>query len=103
MVLRISKERMSKRDMIKAFMQVAAIFSNKKDTITVHTAANHIKSERSLKPILLGYKTIRNFDFVNNNIVFLQPTRVISRKSIELNFKLIKQMFQLHHQKRQEG
>ena len=28
----ISKERMSKRDMIKAFMQVAAIFSNKKDT-----------------------------------------------------------------------
>ena len=89
----ISKERMSKRDMIKAFMQVAAIFSNKKDTITVHTAANHIKSEQSLKPILLGYKTIRNFDFVNNNIVFLQPTRVISRKSIELNFKLIKQMF----------
>ena len=84
---------MSKRDIIKAFMQVSTIFANKKDTITVHTAARHTKSERSLKPILLGYKTIRKFDFVNNNIVFLQPTRVISRKSIELNFKLVKRLF----------
>ena len=84
---------MSKRDIIKAFMQVSTIFANKKETITVHPAAKHTKSERSLKPILLGYKTIRKFDFVNNNIVFLQPTRVISRKSIELNFKLIKRLF----------
>lgn len=84
---------MSKRDIIKAFMQVSTIFANHKDTITVHTVANHTDSERSLKPILLGHKTIRKFDFVNNNIVFLQPTRVISRKSIELNFKLIKRLF----------
>lgn len=84
---------MSKRDIIKAFMQVSTIFANKKDSITVHTAAHHTKSKRSLKPILLGYKTIKDFDFVNNNIVFLQPTRVISRKSIELNFKLIKRLF----------
>lgn len=84
---------MSKRDIIKAFMQVSSIFANKKETITVHTAARHATSERSLKPILLGYKTVKKFDFVNNNIVFLQPTRVISRKSIELNFKLIKRLF----------
>ena len=84
---------MSKRDIIKAFMQVSSIFANTKDTITVHTAAHHIESERSLKPILLGYQTIKKFDFVNNNIIFLQPTRVISRKSIELNFKLVRQLF----------
>jgi glycosyltransferase involved in cell wall biosynthesis len=84
---------MSKRGIIKAFMQVSTIFANKKDTITVHTAAHHTESKRSLKPILLGYKTIQKFDFVNNNIVFLQPTRVISRKSIELNFKLVKRLF----------
>lgn len=87
------EQQMSKRDIIKAFMQVASIFANQKDTITVHTAANHAESERALKPILLGYQTIRDFDFVNNNIVFLQPTRVISRKSIELNFKLVKKLF----------
>jgi glycosyltransferase involved in cell wall biosynthesis len=84
---------MSRRDIIKASMQLSTIFANKKDSITVHTAARHTQSERSLKPILLAYKTIKNFDFVNNNIVFLQPTRVISRKSIELNFKLIKRLF----------
>ncbi|WP_179333149.1 phosphodiester glycosidase family protein [Winogradskyella costae] len=84
---------MSKRDIIKAFMQVSSIFANKKDSITVHTASHHTESKRSLRPILLGHKTIKNFDFVNNNIVFLQPTRVISRKSIELNFKLIKRLF----------
>jgi glycosyltransferase involved in cell wall biosynthesis len=84
---------MSKRDIIKAFMQVSTIFANKKATITVHTSAHHTDSKRSLKPILLGHKTIKKFDFVNNNIVFLQPTRVISRKSIELNFKLIKRLF----------
>ncbi|APZ45398.1 hypothetical protein BW723_03365 [Polaribacter reichenbachii] len=84
---------MSKRDIIKAFMQVSTIFANKKKTITVHTVANHTDSKRSLKPILLGYKKMKEFDFVNNNIVFLQPTRVISRKSIEINFKLIKRLF----------
>ncbi|WP_397446309.1 phosphodiester glycosidase family protein [Polaribacter sp. R77954] len=84
---------MSKRDIIKAFMQVSSIFANHKDSITVRTVANHTESKRSLKPILLGYKKIKEFDFVNNNIVFLQPTRVISRKSIELNFKLIKRLF----------
>ncbi|MGA9270804.1 MAG: glycosyltransferase family 4 protein, partial [Lutimonas sp.] len=89
----MKSHRMSKRDIIKAFMQVSSIFANKKDTITVHTAARHTKSERSLKPILLGCETVKKFDFVNNNIVFLQPTRVISRKSIELNFKLIKRLF----------
>ncbi len=85
--------KISRREIIKAFIQMASIFANKKETITVHTVSNHIKSKRSLKPILLGYKTIKKFDFVNNNIVFLQPTRVISRKSIELNFLLVKQLF----------
>ena len=85
---------LSKRDVIKAFMQISTIFANNKKDVTVHTATNHIKSERSLKPILLGYETINSFDFVNNNIIFLQPTRIVGRKSIELNFKLIKQLFQ---------
>lgn len=82
-----------RRDIIKALLQMASIFANKKDSITVHTVGNHIESKRSLMPILLGYKTIKKFDFVSNNIVFLQPTRVISRKSIELNFLLVKQLF----------
>ena len=86
-------KQMSKREIIKAFIQVASIFSNNKESITVHSVKNNITSKRSLQPILLGYQTIKDFDFVNNNIVFLQPTRIISRKSIELNFKLLHKLF----------
>lgn len=81
--------KVSKRSIIGAFIQVASIFANNKKTITVHAVSKHIESDRSLSPILLGHTKVINFDFVDNNIVFLQPTRVISRKSIELNFKLI--------------
>ncbi len=82
----------SKRSMIRTFKQVAYIFANNKDSVTVHAIKRNIKSDRSLRPILLGHITKHHFDFVNNNIVFLQPTRVISRKSIELNFKLISKL-----------
>lgn len=86
-------KQMSKRDIIKAFMQVSTIFANEKETITVHKVDRHVGSERSLRPILFGCDTIKNFDFVNNNIVFLQPTRVISRKNIETNFILVRKLF----------
>ncbi len=82
----------SKRDIISVFKQVATIFANGKETVTVHAASKHIESDRSKYPILLGHSRIPNFDFVSNNIVFLQPTRVISRKSIELNFELINKL-----------
>jgi len=82
----------SKRSIIGAFMQVASIFAHNKESITVHAAKKHIKSRRSLSPILLGHVRTLNFDFVNNNIIFLQPTRVISRKSIELNFRLVSKL-----------
>lgn len=82
----------SKRNIFRTFKQVASIFANNKDSVTVHAVSRNLKSDRSLRPILLGYITKKHFDFTSNNIVFLQPTRVISRKSIELNFKLITKM-----------
>ncbi|MEE9365041.1 MAG: phosphodiester glycosidase family protein [Cellulophaga sp.] len=82
----------SKRINIEVYKQVAAIFANNKETITVHSARKHIGSDRALRPILLGHKRTPDFNFTNNNIVFLQPTRVISRKSIELNFKLLRNL-----------
>ena len=91
----------SKRSIISAFKQVASILSNNKKNVTVHAASKHIKSDRAKKPILLGYKKITDLDFVSNNVVFLQPTRVISRKSIELNFRLISNLI-LRQQFRQK-
>ncbi len=79
----------SKRSIISAFKQVASIFADKNGNLTVFDVKKNISGGKSLKPILLGYSRIPHFDFISNNIVFLQPTRVISRKSIEINFKLI--------------
>ncbi len=84
----------SKRTMLGTFQQVAAIFANKKESITVHAVSRNLNSERSLYPILLGHTTKKNFDFVNSNIVLLQPTRVIGRKSIEHDFLLVSRLLQ---------
>ena len=82
----------SKRNIFRTYQQIAAIFSKNEDSVTVYAVSRNIDSDRSFRPILLGNKHQKQFDFNNNNIIFLQPTRVISRKSIELNFKLIRKM-----------
>ena len=45
------------------------------------------------RPLLLAAQTQANVDFVSGNFVLLQATRLISRKKIELNFKLIEKLF----------
>jgi len=45
------------------------------------------------RPVLIAAKKQTNVDFANLNTVFLQATRIISRKRIELNFKLIEKLF----------
>ena len=85
---------MSKREAINAFKQVATIFSTEKTKVIAYSVDEYLQKENfDLQPVLLGNKTIHGFDFVNDNIIFLQPTRIISRKSIELNFKLLDKLF----------
>jgi exopolysaccharide biosynthesis protein len=84
-----SHQNVSKRSIISSFKQVASIFSNKKNRVIAYEVSKHIKSDKDNEPILLSHKRIDNLDFVSNNVVFLQPTRVINRKSIEINFRLI--------------
>jgi hypothetical protein len=47
------------------------------------------------EPIYIGYKTKAMHKFLSENIIFLQPTRVISRKRIEIGFELIRKMLQV--------
>ncbi len=44
-------------------------------------------------PILIAGKKQANVDFANANTVLLQPTRIISRKRIELSFELVAKLF----------
>ncbi len=86
-------KQLSNRAIINAYNQIASIFANNNNEIVVKQAKSHKKDE-NLKPTLFGYEEIKNFDFVNNNIILLQPTRVISRKNIETNFLLVKKLFE---------
>ncbi|MFH1321960.1 MAG: phosphodiester glycosidase family protein [Bacteroidota bacterium] len=86
---------LDKRVKVKAFMQVQAMLSNYKKNLPVHKTEAVIKAApASPDPMLLGAKKSSSFDFVNNNIVFLQPTRLMPRKRIEINFKLIRKLFE---------
>lgn len=52
-------------------------------------------SRKNPEPIYIGYKTKAMHKFLSENIIFLQPTRVISRKRIELGFDLVSKMLQV--------
>ena len=51
-------------------------------------------AEHNPKPILIGARTGRVDKFIRENIIFLQPTRIISRKRIETSFNLLAKMFE---------
>ena len=44
-------------------------------------------------PLLLAVREMRNVDFVRDNVILLQPTRIIKRKKIETNFRIISRLF----------
>ena len=89
---------LNKRKKINAFLQVHHMLAHYKKRLQVVTPGS-IKSELEYdqRPMLLGYKKSSSFDFVNNNIVFLQPTRLMPRKRIEVGFKLIERLFDNDH------
>ena len=51
-------------------------------------------AEHNPKPILIGARTESVDRFIGENIIFLQPTRIISRKRIETSFNLLLKMFE---------
>ena len=89
----------SKRKKINTFHQFEQVLSRYSDTLISYSAKDVIESDLvspdNPRPILIGAKkTKRKENFLNENIVFLQPTRIISRKRIEIGFELIYKLFQ---------
>ena len=89
---------LNKRQKINSFIQVHEMLAHYKKRLPVITPAS-IKGdmEYDQRPIMLGNRKSASFDFVNNNIVFLQPTRLMPRKRIEVGFKLIERLFENEH------
>lgn len=85
----------SKRKKINTFYQFERILSRYNDVLISYSVQDVLKNglvdENNPKPILISLrKTKPIYYFLNENIVFLQPTRIISRKQIEVGFEFIK-------------
>ncbi|MEA1897937.1 MAG: phosphodiester glycosidase family protein [Bacteroidota bacterium] len=88
----------SKREKISTFYQFEKVLSRYKKTLIAYSAKdvviNKLVEEKNVKPILIGYgKTKPVNNFLAENIIFLQPTRIIGRKRIETGFRLVKRLF----------
>jgi Phosphodiester glycosidase/Glycosyl transferases group 1 len=89
----------TKRKKINTFHQFEQILSRYSDTLISYSVEDVLNtdlvSQDNPRPLLIGAKkTKTKQNFLNENIVFLQPTRIISRKRIEIGFELIKRLFE---------
>lgn len=85
-----------KRRNINAFLQFEKILARYRKRLVSYSVedveAGPLVSEENPRPILIGHKTYPVEKFNSENIIFLQPTRIISRKRIELGFSLLKKI-----------
>jgi glycosyltransferase involved in cell wall biosynthesis len=75
------------------WLQLGDIFKGSRKHLPA-IAADQVLSKGLLspdgrRPILIAANQQRHVDFAKDNTVFLQPTRILSRKRIDFNFKLI--------------
>ncbi len=87
-----------KRKNINTFIQVEKILSRYHDQLVSYSVddvlSRGLVAEKNPKPILIGARTGGVERFIEENIIFLQPTRIISRKRIETSFNLLVKMFE---------
>lgn len=82
-----------KRKKINAFFQFEKILSRYRKKLIAYSVEDTIKNNlvdaENPMPILIGNRTKTLEKFIAENIIFLQPTRIISRKRIEAGFRLL--------------
>jgi glycosyltransferase involved in cell wall biosynthesis len=87
-----------KRKNINTFLQLEKVFSGYRKQLISYSVEDVLKGnlveELNQRPILIGARTAPVMHFIGENIIFLQPTRIISRKRIETSFKLLLRMFE---------
>ena len=88
----------SKRKKLDTLKQFEKVFSRNSKRLVAYSVDGVIENKlvdlRDPHPILIGNKTKVFKNFVDENIIFLQPTRIVSRKRIEVGFRLIKELFE---------
>ncbi len=87
-----------KRKNINTFIQIEKILSRYEEKLKSYSVEDvltqELVAEKNPRPVLIGESTSRVDGFIKENIILLQPTRIISRKRIETSFNLLLKMFQ---------
>jgi len=87
-----------KRKNINAFIQLEKILSRYGKQLVSYSVedvlSGELVAEKNPEPILIGERTASVDRFIGENIILLQPTRIISRKRIETSFNLLGKMLQ---------
>lgn len=87
-----------KRKNITAFIQLEKILSRYGKQLVSYSVEDVLSgglvAENNPEPILIGERTATVDRFIGENIILLQPTRIISRKRIETSFNLLLKMLQ---------
>jgi Phosphodiester glycosidase len=88
----------TKRTKINTYYQLEKVLSRYKDTLIGYSVDDVVNSNLvdpdKPEPIIVGAKTKCLENFMTENVIFLQPTRIIGRKRIEVGFKMVKKLFQ---------
>jgi len=87
-----------KRKNINTFIQIEKILSRYTEKLVSYSVDDvlhrNLVTENDPCPILIGARTGSVDRFIAENIILLQPTRIISRKRIETSFNLLLKMFE---------
>jgi len=87
-----------KRKNINTFIQLEKILSRYEEQLQSYSVEDvftqELVAEKNPRPVLIGENSTRVDRFIKENIILLQPTRIISRKRIETSFNLLLKMFQ---------
>jgi len=87
-----------KRKNINTFLQVEKILSRYQSKLVSYSVddvlSGELVAEHNPRPILVGARTAPVDRFIAENIILLQPTRIISRKRIETSFNLLLKIFE---------
>jgi glycosyltransferase involved in cell wall biosynthesis len=86
-----------KRKNINAFLQLEKMLSRYQAKLVSYSPEDVLErglvEEHAPRPILIGAGTQAVSRFITENIILLQPTRIIARKRIETSFDLLLKMF----------
>jgi glycosyltransferase involved in cell wall biosynthesis len=81
---------------IEVMRQISLLLTGSRARLAAQSVADVLKgdplSADRPRPMLLAARAQRSVDFLHDNVVLLQPTRIIKRKRIETNFRIIERL-----------